>query len=157
MLRNTEPAPTKGSMRHSPLGKCLPISSSRGYFPPAHFRKARFFFMLTDYLHSLRLWRKLRQHPALYTLLKIGLNLMQRLRPRVFRLHVGWQRGNGTFCFIFGSINTTHQHIPRLTVTGRLINHVVFQIRFLRPTVEVVIVGRTAQLQRVVTGWRRFQ
>ncbi len=37
----------------------------QGVFPPAHFKKARFFFMLTDYLHSLRLWRKLRQHPAL--------------------------------------------------------------------------------------------
>lgn len=82
---------------------------------------------------------------------------MNRLRPRVFRLHVGWQRGNGTFCFIFGSINTTHQHIPRLTVTGRLINHVVFQIRFLRPCVEVVIVRRTAQLKGVVAGRGRLQ
>ena len=47
-FRNTDPAPTKGSIRHSPFGRCFLISSSRGYFPPAHFRKARFFFMLTN-------------------------------------------------------------------------------------------------------------
>ena len=82
---------------------------------------------------------------------------MNRLRPRVLRLNIGRQCRNSPFRFVFGSINAGYQHIPRLPVTGRLINHIVFQIRFLRPTVEVVIVRRTAQLQRVVAGWRRLQ
>ena len=42
-----------------------------------------------------------------------------------------------------------------MTVTRRLIHHVVLQVFFLRPTVKVVVVRRTAELQRVMAGRRR--
>ncbi len=67
-----------------------------------------------------------------------------------------WQCRYRFFRLFFRSVHARNQDIPRLTITRRFIDNVVFQIFFLRPTVQVVVVRGTAQLQSVMAGRCRF-
>lgn len=77
--------------------------------------------------------------------------------PTGFGLDICWQCRYRFFRLFFRSIHARNQDIPRLTITRRFIDNVVFQILFLRPTVQVVVVRGTAQLQSVMAGRCRFQ
>ncbi len=141
--------------------------TSRGYLPPAHFKKARFFFMLlTNYTFSgcgessdsIQRFSNSRNDKPLREITLITSDrpdLTQRFRPRVFGLDICWQCRTAFFASSFEAYTpeTRTYHGDHYASFHRQRS---FSDSLSSPTVQVVVVRGTAQLQSVMAGRADF-